>query len=49
MQVGVSSRYWQLSSPNDARLSIEPDVAVQLSADDWAAGRDVVLEAAIAD
>ena len=49
MQVGVSSRYWQLSSPDDPRLSIEPDIAVELSADDWAAGRDAVLEAAIAD
>lgn len=49
MQVGVSSRYWQLSSPDDPRLSIEPDVAVELTADDWAAGRDAVLEAATAD
>jgi C-terminal processing protease CtpA/Prc len=49
MQVGISSRYWQLSTPDDPRLSIEPDVAVQLSADDWAAGHDAVLEAAIAD
>ena len=48
-QVGISSRYWQLSSAGDPRLSIEPDVAVQLTAADWASGRDAVLEAASAE
>jgi C-terminal processing protease CtpA/Prc len=49
MRAGISSRYWQLSTPDDPRLSIEPDVPVALSAGDWAAGRDAVLEAAVAD
>jgi hypothetical protein len=49
MRAGISSRYWQLSTPDDPRLSIEPDVAVALTAADWLAGRDAVLEAAIAE
>ncbi|MEO8245567.1 MAG: hypothetical protein ABI622_00470 [Chloroflexota bacterium] len=48
MQVGVSTRYWQMGLPDDPRLTIEPDLAVPLTAADYFAGRDAVLEAVLA-
>jgi hypothetical protein len=47
MQVGVSTRYWQFATPDDERLTIEPDVRIPLRAADYFAGRDPVLEAAL--
>ncbi len=44
----VSSRYHE-KAPGDDRLQIEPDVPVELTWADYAAGRDPVLEAALAD
>jgi C-terminal processing protease CtpA/Prc len=44
MRVGVSTRYWQLASPDDPRLTIEPELAVPARAADYFAGRDAVLE-----
>ena len=49
MQVGVSTRYWEFAEPDDPRLTIEPDVAIAASADDFLEGGDPVLEAALSD
>ncbi len=49
MQVGVSTRYWEFAEPDDRRLTIEPDVLIEASAEDFLTGRDPVLEAAIGD
>ncbi|HSL76038.1 MAG TPA: hypothetical protein VK867_03765, partial [Candidatus Limnocylindrales bacterium] len=49
MQVGVSTRYWEFAEPDDPRLTIEPDVLVEATAEDFLAGRDPVLEAALRD
>ncbi len=48
MRVGVSTRYWQKSTPDDPRLSIEPDLVVPVRAADYFAGRDALLEAVLA-
>jgi Peptidase family S41 len=42
----VAHIYWQLSSPDDERLAIEPQVPVPLSSAAFFAGRDPVLAAA---
>jgi hypothetical protein len=47
MRVAISVRYWQKSTPDDPRLSIDPDLAVPTLAADYFAGRDPVLEAAL--
>jgi hypothetical protein len=49
MQVGVSTRYWEMGVPDDPRLTIEPDLAIPLTAADYFAGRDAVLEAVLAE
>jgi len=36
---------WQKSSADDQRLTIEPDIAMPVTAADYFAGRDPVLEA----
>ena len=41
----LSNRYWQDSAPTDDRQWIYPDVPVALTAADYFAGRDPVLEA----
>lgn len=43
----LSSAVWQLTSPRDTRLWITPDVPVQLSARDYFANRDPVMEAVL--
>jgi hypothetical protein len=48
MDVGISVRYWQKSEPDDPRLTIEPQIPVPTRAADYFAGRDPVLEAALA-
>ncbi|MEZ4668375.1 MAG: hypothetical protein R3E39_10710 [Anaerolineae bacterium] len=45
--VNISSHYVQKSTADDARLFITPDVAVELTAADYFAGRDPVLGAAL--
>jgi hypothetical protein len=47
MQVGVSTRYWQRAAADDPRLTIEPDVPVEVTAADVLAGRDPALRAAL--
>lgn len=48
MQVGISTRYWEKSVPDDPRLSIDPDLPVPVRAADYFAGRDPALEAIFA-
>jgi C-terminal processing protease CtpA/Prc len=47
MRVAISVRYWQKSTPDDPRLTIEPDLPVPTLAADYFAGRDPVLDAAL--
>ncbi len=47
MRVAISVRYWEKSTPDDPRLTIEPDLAVPTLAADYFAGRDPVLQAAL--
>ena len=44
----ISRRYHE-RAPGDDRLELEPDVPVELTWDDYAAGRDPVFEAALRD
>ena len=44
----ISNLYWQDSDPDDVRPWIAPHVPVELSADDYFAGRDPALEAILA-
>ena len=47
MRVAVSVRYWVKADGGDTRLSIDPDLAVPTTAEDYFAGRDAVLEATL--
>lgn len=47
IQFGLSSVYWQLSSPRDSRAWIAPDIPVELTAKDYFANRDPVMETLI--
>jgi dienelactone hydrolase len=46
LMLRVAHVYWELSSPDDARLAIDPQVPVPLASVDFFAGRDPVLAAA---
>ena len=48
LPVGVSTEFELATTPDDDRLTIEPDLPVELSFDDWAARRDAALEAILA-
>lgn len=48
MRVGISTRYWQKSFPDDPRLTIDPDLPVPVRAADYFAGVDPVMETVIA-
>jgi hypothetical protein len=45
----VAARYWERSTPDDPRITIEPDLEVTMSSADYLAGRDPVLDAVIAN
>ncbi|WP_432478025.1 hypothetical protein [Nocardioides sp. GXQ0305] len=47
LEVGVSTRYWEISRPGDPRLTIQPDVPVPVTAGDVLAGRDPALRTAL--
>jgi C-terminal processing protease CtpA/Prc len=47
VRLRVATIYWQRSTPDDARLAIDPQVPVALSSADFFAGRDPVLAAAV--
>jgi len=48
MRLAVSTRYWEMSTPDDPRLTIEPDLPMPVRAADYFAGRDPLLEAVLA-
>jgi hypothetical protein len=48
LSVGISTLYWEKSTPDDPRLTIEPDLAVPYRSADYFAGVDAVLEAVLA-
>ncbi len=48
LDVSISTLYWQDGGPFDEGPWLAPDVAVDLLSSDWAAGRDPVLEGALA-
>ena len=43
--VGISTLYWEMATPDDPRLTIEPDLPFDLLAADYFEDRDPVLEA----
>ncbi len=43
----VAGIYWEISTPDDPRITIEPQVPVPLTSGDFFAGRDPVLAAAV--
>jgi len=47
MRVAISVRHWVFADPDDPRLTIEPDLPVEVTAADYFAGRDPALEAAL--
>jgi hypothetical protein len=47
LDVYIASVYWQKSTADDPRITIEPDLAVPYSSDDYFNDRDPQLEAAI--
>lgn len=48
MRAAISVRHWVFADPDDPRLTIEPDVPVEVTAADHFAGLDPALEAALA-
>jgi hypothetical protein len=48
MEIGVSIRYWQFATPDDPRLTIDPDIPVAYTAADYFADRDPVFDAILA-
>ena len=47
IEVWVSARYWQMSTPGDRRVTITPSISAPLTSADWFAGRDAALAAAL--
>ncbi len=43
--VYMATRYWERSTPDDARVTIQPEIRADLSSADYFAGRDPVLQA----
>jgi hypothetical protein len=43
----IASRYWEFSTSDDRRITIEPEIGATLSSDDYFAGRDPVLQAVL--
>ena len=41
----TATRYWERSTPDDPRVTIEPEIHAGLSSTDYFAGRDPVLQA----
>lgn len=48
MTVGVSVRYWEMSTPDDPRLTIDPGMPIPYRSVDYFADRDPVLDAVLA-
>jgi hypothetical protein len=47
MTVAISTRWWEFADPDEVRLTIDPDVQLPVTADDYFAGRDPGLDAAL--
>lgn len=47
MRAAISVRHWVFADPDDPRLTIEPDIPVEVTAADFFAGRDPALQAAL--
>src|SRR4029079_19338075 len=47
IDVYIASIYWQKSTADDQWITIEPDIAVPYSSDDYFSDRDPVLAAAL--
>jgi C-terminal processing protease CtpA/Prc len=47
LDVYIASIYWQKSTPDDPRITIEPDLPVPYSSADYFSDRDPVLDAAL--
>ena len=45
--VFIATRYHVKSTPDDPRITIEPDTPIPYSSADWLAGKDPILEAAV--
>ncbi len=45
LEVEISSFYWEKSDPDDERLTIEPDILIELSSEDFFTNRDPAIEA----
>ena len=48
LRVGISTRYHEKSFPEDPRLTITPDLEIELTSADYFAGIDPVLEQVLA-
>lgn len=48
LSIGISTIYWQKSTPDDPRLTIEPDLAVPYRSADYFSGVDAGLDAVLA-
>ena len=48
MRVAIATRYWEMSTPDDDRLTIPPDIPIEVTAADHFSGRDPGIEAALA-
>lgn len=48
LDVSIATLFWQDGGPMDRRSWVPPDIAVDMTAADYAAGRDPVLEAVLA-
>ena len=43
----IAKIYWEKSTPDDPRITIEPELPVPYTFEDYLAGRDPVLDAVI--
>ena len=48
MRVGISRLYWEMSTPDDPRLTIDPQIAVKVTSADYFAGVDAALDVVLA-
>ena len=48
LSYSVATRYWQMSTPDDPRITIEPDLAIPFSSEDYLQGVDPVLDLVVA-
>ncbi len=49
LEVGIATRYWQKSTPDDPRWTLEPHIEVPMTSADFFSAHDRLLEVIIAD